>query len=166
MDVKLLELEPRVSHSFKIKMVLIIKLFKVLTSSQSQFCFKISFCVRYHKFVFVILKLYLWLIHMANKLILASSFASKLNSKLKIDRCIFRKKSTDDRIGCRFCSRYIVKFQIQAHWLETRSFTDYDSEKRQVEHNLKRLITFPTFFHQDETWCEVHCRWLWIFFTR
>ena len=78
---KLPELEPRVSHSFVINMVSRKKLLKVL---QSSFLFQnLVVCMRYHNIFFAILKLYLWSFHMANNLILAIFFGSKLNSNLK-----------------------------------------------------------------------------------
>ena len=88
MDEKLSELEPRVSHSFVIKIVSWKKLSKVLAPPQTHFHWNFSVsksrcvCMRYHNIFFAILKLYFWSIHMANNLILAISFGFKLNSNL------------------------------------------------------------------------------------
>ena len=87
-DEKVPELEPRVSHSFVIKIVLRKKLLKVLAplklTSGEIFQFQnLAVCMRCRNNFFAILKLYFWSIHMANNLILSISFGFKLNSNLK-----------------------------------------------------------------------------------
>ena len=84
-DKKLPELEPRVSHSFDIKIVSRKKLLKVSSSPLPVkfFCFKISFCVWDITNFFRSFKTFLLSIHiMANNLILVISFRFKLNSNL------------------------------------------------------------------------------------
>ena len=88
MDEKLPELEPRVFHSFVIKIVSRKKLLKVLAPPQPTsgeiFLFQnLVVCIRYRNIFFAILKPYFWSTHMANNLILVISFGFKLNSNLK-----------------------------------------------------------------------------------
>ena len=87
-DKKLPKLEPRMSHSFDIKIVSRKKLFKVLASPQTHFGWNFSVSksrslYEISQYFFANSKLYLWSIHMTNKLILAISFGFKLNSNLK-----------------------------------------------------------------------------------
>ena len=92
-DEKLSKMEPRVSHSFDIKIVSRKKLLKVLASLQAYFRWNFLFQNLIITIFNAVLKFYLWstCIHMANNLILAISCGFQLNSNLNRPILISRK---------------------------------------------------------------------------
>ena len=116
-DEKLPEWEPRVSHSFVIKIVSRKKLLKVLAPPQTYFRWNFVFqnlavCMRYHNNFFAILKLYFWSNHMAKNLILAISFGFKLNSNLKLDEQSLKFR----QCHIRQCSQYSLFRKYNYSW--------------------------------------------------
>ena len=96
-DKKLLELEPRVSHNFWHKNSLEKKLkLKVLASPQTHCRWNVSVSksrsvYEISQYFFHWFKAFLWSIHIASNLILATSFGFKLNNNLERTHVLFEK---------------------------------------------------------------------------